>query len=60
MQYGDTTAAATYGPWSYDPADQVWWAQAGQGFAVVDGDLADPPRYHPVTGADLAADLHII
>jgi hypothetical protein len=45
--------ADTYGPWTYDHTDRVWWARVGGGFAVVEGDLSDPPRYHPATGADL-------
>jgi hypothetical protein len=51
MQYD---IADTHGPWSYDHDDRTWWAALpGGGFAVVEGDLTDPPGYDPATYADL-------
>ena len=34
--------------WTYDPADQAWYAKTGPNtWTVVKGDLDDPPTFRP-------------
>jgi hypothetical protein len=52
--YGDDGMSITFGPWHFDPVDQNWFARTGPNtWSVVEGDPDDPPRFHPVTGANL-------